>query len=128
MRIRPLLVFIFSNINSRYTPPSTLSLLWAKQQKAASSRRMEREEAADEMARPKGGVAPRVGGGCKLFRHSVAGSDAAEYDTLANVARTLIHVAPDETELASGVQVLNCTAALSTPQRPSRARLPLRSR
>lgn len=127
MRIRPLLVFIFSNINSRYTPPSTLSLLWAKQQKAASSRRIEREEAADEMAKPKEGVAPRVGGVAKLFRHSVAGNDAAEYDALANVARTLIHVAPDGIELASEVQV-NWAAVPSTPQRPSRARLPLRLR
>lgn len=79
------------------------------------------------MARPKGGVTPRVGGVARLFRHSVAGSDAAEYDALANVARTLIHVAPDGTELASEVQV-NWAAVPSTRQRPSRARLPLRSR
>ena len=43
----------------------------------------------------------------KLFHHGVAGSDTAEYDALAKVAHTLIHVAPDGTELASGVQVGN---------------------
>lgn len=80
------------------------------------------------MARPKGRVTPRVGGVAKLFRHSVAGSDAVEYDALANIARTLVHVAPDGTERTSGVQVLNWAAASSTPQRPSRARLPLRLR
>lgn len=64
----------------------------------------------------------------KLFRHSVAGGDAAEYDALADIARALVHVAPDGTELASGVQVLDRIAVPSTPQRPSRARLPLRSR
>lgn len=52
-------------------------------------------------------MTPRVGGVAKLFRHSVAGSDAVEYDALANIARTLVHVAPDGTERTSGVQVLN---------------------
>lgn len=35
--------------------------------KAALSRRIEREEASDEMAKPKEGVAPRVGGIAKAI-------------------------------------------------------------
>ena len=62
----------------------------------------------------------------KLFRHGVAGGDTAEHDALANVARALVHVAPDGTELASGVQVLDRIATLSTLQRLSQARSPLR--
>ena len=96
--------------------------------KAASSRRIEQERAADKMTRPQGRGDASRRRGCKLFRHSVAGSNTAEYDALANAARTLIHVAPDRTELASRVQVLNWAAVPSTPQRPSRARLPLRLR
>ena len=77
--------------------------------KAAPSRRREREGAADKMTRrPREESGASRQRGCKkLFRHSVAGSDAAEYDALANVARTLVHVAPDGTERTSGVQVLN---------------------
>ena len=59
------------------------------------------------MTRPQGRGDASRRRGCKLFRHSVAGSNATEYDALANVARTLLHVAPDGTELASGVQVLD---------------------
>ena len=69
---------------------------------------------------------PRVEEVKKLFSHSVAGSDAAENDTLANIARALVHIAPDGTELASGVQVLDRVAALPTPRHPSQARSPLR--
>ena len=61
-----------------------------------------------------------------LFRHGVAGSDAAEHDALADIARALVHVAPDGAELASGVQVLDRVAALPTPRHPSQARSPLR--
>ena len=70
---------------------------------------------------PREGWRLASGGVQKLFRHGVAGSDTAEYDALANVA-------PDETELASRVQVLDRAAAPSTPQPPSRARLQLRLR
>ena len=128
MRIRPLLVFIFSNINSRYTPPSTLSLLWAKQQKAAPSRRMGHGEAADEMARPKGGVAPHAGGVAKAISPWRCGQRCGRIRRTRQYCPCLIHVAPDGTELASGVQVLNWAAVPSTPQRPSRVRLPLRLR
>ena len=74
------------------------------------------------------GGASRQRGCKKLFHHGVAGGDAAEYEALANVAHTLVHIASDRTELASGVQVLNWAAIPSTLQRPSRARLPLRLR
>ena len=60
--------------------------------------------------RPREGWRLASGGMRKLFRHGVAGSDAAEHDALADIARALVHVAPDRTELASGVQVLNRVA------------------
>lgn len=76
--------------------------------------------------RPREGWRLASEGMRKLFRHGVAGGDTAEHDALADIARALVHVAPDRTELASGVQVLDRGAALLTPRRPSQARSPLR--
>lgn len=95
--------------------------------KEAPSRRIEREGAADKTARrPREGWRLASEGLQKLFRHGVAGGDTAEHDALADIARALVHVAPDRTELASGVQVLDRGAALLTPRHPSQARSPLR--
>ena len=128
MRIRPPLGFCLFEHQFTLYPTFRLLAFKPNNRKAAPSRRIEREGAADKMRGAQGRGRLASEGLQKTIRHSVADSDATDYDALANVARTLVHVAPDRTELTSGVQVLNWTAALSTPQRPSRARLPLRLR